>query len=626
MRRGISVGIAPLKVAIFFFFAAAACRWTSFSLYAQTVAAEALLEMAEEGLSEETAQNFIAEVEYLTRHPADLNGATRETLERLGVLSVFQTESLLEYIKDYGPILSWNEVGVVDGITADAVALLQQFFTLGKPAGTQRGTMELRSRCRYSQLHRGIGQYNRVSFSEGGLTGGALLESDAGEMPLMDFKSMYLAYSDGKGTFLLGDYSACFGQGLSLWSGFSLTSVSSPSSVMKRGRGIMPYRSCCESNYFRGVAASRKMGCVAVSLIFSAAPVDAAVKDGKYTSLATDGLHRTVTEKLKKGAMREYLGAADVTFSRNRLKAGVTLAAYGYNRGNGRKVQEYNRYQMYDGLWGNASFNLLWSVGHLRTFAEVALDMGLRTAALAGVVWSPSYGFEVSVTGRHYPYNYIASHAGAWSRSSAVANQSGLLCACQIRPNENLAVNLSSEMVHFPYSRFRVSGPSDAVWSSAAIQWEKGLWRWSVRDNFKWQSQDGSQRHSLKGMVGVKGAWCGLSCRMSSSVVKLPERELQCGFALGLDAETKFCGGRMSVKGGVTYYNTPDYDTRVYIYEPDLPGVFLANCHYGKGLAPRLVAEYRPSKNRRYMAKVSRADALSAESPIAAAVQVDFSF
>ena len=80
---------------------------------------------------------------------------------------------------------------------------------------------------------------------------------------------------------------------------------------------------------------------------------------------------------------------------------------------------------MYDGLYGNLALSALYSMGHCRLFGEAALDLKGTPAALAGIVWSPSYNFENSLLLRAYPKEYIASHGGAYSSLSTVSNQYG---------------------------------------------------------------------------------------------------------------------------------------------------------------------------------------------------------
>ena len=552
-------------------------------------------QMVEDGASEEQVEDYLQQ----SSVPLDLNAASRRALEECGLFTPFQVAGLLEYRTDYGALLSLQELQMIDGFSKEFVERIAPLVTLG--GGTAGGGalhLEARSRYKYKCGVEGIHQYNRVLAEKGRWKAGLLAESDAGEIPLVDYLSGYLGYNHGGWSLLAGDYSACFGQGLVVWNAFSFTGASSPASVLRRPRGIVPYKSADENLGFRGLAASRELGRRWFLTAFaSAAGVDAKVTGDGYTSLPATGYHRTIYEKGCKNAMREYITGANATFRAGLLQAGVTAVAYTYSQPNARKVMPYNQLQMYDGWMGNVSADLLLSVGHWRFFGEAALSANLKPAAVAGAVLSASYNFEASALLRYYDKAYIAPHAGAYSTISSVSNQAGAVLSLLWRPVRGLLLTSFTEAVHYPGVRYRIDAESSAVYEKLRAEWKLKAWTVSLQDNFSWQSYSGQSRHSFKAAVKMEAGPWKASLRAGAVVLAeggvsqsgraASQGNTSAGWALSASASRTFAGGRFTAQLGTAYYDAPTYDTRVYLFESDLPGNFSLQYYYGKGIAAR---------------------------------------
>ena len=117
---------------------------------------------------------------------------------------------------------------------------------------------------------------------------------------------------------VVGDFSAEVGQGLVLWrgSGFGKgpDAVGGP---VRLGRGLRPYASADETNYFRGAGASISLLPSLTVTAFASRRARDATLDSltlTVTSLAADGLHRTEREQARRGALDETAvgGGAEV--------------------------------------------------------------------------------------------------------------------------------------------------------------------------------------------------------------------------------------------------------------------------------------------------------------------------
>lgn len=562
-------------------------------LVAQDIEGE-IEQMAEAGIPEEAVEEYLQQRSERSR--INLNTASREALERSALFTPFQIASLLEYRGDYGAILTLQELSMVDGFGDGFAAKIEPFVALygGDNTGAAKTSLQVRSRYRYKGGVEGIHQYNRILFERGGLKAGVLLESDPGERLLTDYIGAYAGYSKGRWSVLLGDYSACFGQGLALWNAFSFTSAAQPASLMRRARGIVPYKSANECSALRGVAVEYDMSRnFRLAMFASAAGVDARVEEGGYTSLPVTGYHRTIAEKAARDAMREYLFGGNLSWRGEWFNAGVTALAYTYSKHNARKVTDYNQFQMYDGWMGNLAADAVVSRGHWRLFAEAALSANLKPAAIAGAVLSASHNFEASASVRYYDKGYIAPHAGAYSTISSVSNQCGAVVSLMARPLKGLLVTSFSEAVYYPSPRYRVETPSGAVYERLRVEYTSGRWSVSAQDNYVWQSSDNSHKHSLK--LAVKGEWGRWKGSVRSGAVLLRrDGEISEGVALSASVDREFGRMRHSAAAALSFFSTGGYDTRVYLYEKDLPGSFSSQYYYGKGIAARCMVKIKP--------------------------------
>ncbi|MBR0534037.1 MAG: helix-hairpin-helix domain-containing protein [Bacteroidales bacterium] len=578
----------------------------SFLLAVQSVLAQDVMrgieDLLEQMQGEETGaspESLVQWYEDLLRNPLNINAATRSQLEQLQVLSLFQIESLLEYREEYGDILSLTELAAVDGFGKEMVDALSPFIILGAGEAEGAGTYsEVRSRVKWKTSQEGLYRYARYLGGAGRFSYGATFESDAQESLFPDFISAHLKYDAGRFKLLLGDFTASYGQGLAMDKSFSMSALGSPAAILKRRNDFRAYTSSGENDALRGLAASLDLGSRGrLQAFFSAASLDATVTDSTYSSLPATGYHRTDFQKAQKNALHEFVGCVNYTFETDVLQLSLTATAYGYDRKNARRVQEYNRFQMYDGLFGNIALSALYSTGHCRIYAESALDRRGTPAALAGTLWSPGYGFEASVQLRYYPKEYIANHAGAYSSLSTVSNQYGFLANILARPADGLTITAMCDAAYHPHVRYRIDTPSFVAKVKARCEYAADSWSASLQDNYAFKDYEDSHRHLLKLSAVLRpSSRLSLSgrgdCVLLFAGDKAQDRrgyrlERGLGASLGIDWRA---AERLALWGGAAYFDSPSSSTRIYACEKDLPQSFSVVSYGGRGVAASLLA------------------------------------
>lgn len=532
--------------------------------------------------------------EQLLRQPLNLNAATRLQLEETGLLTLFQVESLFAWRERYGAVRSATEWALVEGFSPETVARLQPFFSLGDPAARQQAAQTYTAKFRKKWKQAGFSLTTKAQYESQSLSLSAVLDNDPKER-FPDFISLSARYNG----FYAGDFTARFGQGLVLWKSFSLTAFGTPSAASRRGGGLQAYHSTDESNFFRGVGWSGglgrptgrgRLGQWTMSAFISRNAVDARLVDGRYTSIATDGLHVSEMEKAKRHTMHEYVAGGNVTLTRGRWRFGVTGVAYAYDHPNGRKVQDYNRYQQYDGLWGNLGADVYGSLGSLRVFGEAAVDAHGAPAVLAGALWSPSYEFETSLTFRCYAPSYIATHAGAYTSLSSVSNQVGGAWAAQLIQGR-WTLRANADLAWYPWKRYRQ---------------EAGTWGFKGRIQLLRSFTGGAEAEvQLAWSSRLKGR-LRLSLPAGDAWQLTVRSDANLGGAAGYADVRWRPSRRWDLSARMTLWRTRDWDSRICFYERGLPQSFLVENYSGKGIGAYLTARYAPTRNVEMWMKIQQ--------------------
>ena len=302
----------------------------------------------------------------LSLNPVNINRGKLDDLLQIPGVNLKVARAILDY-RETKPLESIQELLEVPGIGPATYSRIQPYVTIGRPAERfrdmymrpeywftnrklevfsryQRDLQESDGYNRPDSLGGYMGSpmkyYQRIRMSSKHLSVNLTQEKDAGE-PLngvsdFDFISGHLALTDnGKlNELVVGDYSLSFGQGLVLWSGGAFGKGREVvGTISKNERGIKPYTSAQETDFFRGVAASYGDK-IELTGFYSERPRTATVIGVDTTRFpSSSGFHRTYNEISRKNNIYQM-----TTGGRLRLQSSVGLIGVtGY----------YNRFSSY---------------------------------------------------------------------------------------------------------------------------------------------------------------------------------------------------------------------------------------------------------------------------------------
>lgn len=309
---------------------------------------QAILQLSGVSCIEELAEDEMQRYESLAAHPVDLNLAGRSRLLSTGLLTPFQVASLLDYRERSGAILSWTELGLVDGFLPERVQALQHFFVLGSPetAPGQRPDRRFRQTLTAKATVRTDGEAAgglkyEAAFGERAVLYGTLRNQYGRSWPPQGTVSAAIYGRRVLGQLIVGHFNARFGQGLVQWSGFQLSGYDQPGALRKNGTGLSPTSSYSPS--LMGVAADWHFGAWRLSTAYS------------------------------------WLGNRPIL---NLCRTGRTLSASLTATGDA------------------ASLECRASLPGWSLFGEAACSWQGQWTGVAGTVWTPAYGHKAGLLGR----------------------------------------------------------------------------------------------------------------------------------------------------------------------------------------------------------------------------------
>lgn len=317
----------------------------------------------------------------------NINAMSRPELDGLHLLTPFQIESLLEYRDLWGDILSSAELSLVDGFSDDDVAALSAVVTFElAPSSSGRAKQSASLRYRKPYKKKGSALTAKYELAGGEFDCGIVVDNDPGEKS-PGFFSAYARY----GGALVGDFKACFGQGLALWKGMTFNSLGEPSAIIKRESGIQGYKSSDKESNLRGIAYSGRWGGFSASAF---------------------------------AAVDKRIAGANASLKYGSWKIGTTVVS-------GMSKDRES--------WANGSVDFYGSIGGVRLFGELATNEKFSPAFRMGAVWRPLYTLEVGAAAWVYAPAYKAPEA-----VPSIKDQTGMELSARYSPgrwkfNANLA-------------------------------------------------------------------------------------------------------------------------------------------------------------------------------------------
>ena len=563
-------------------------------------------------------------LEQLASHPFDINRCSREELEQLPFLSTQQVMDIQEYLYRYGPMRSLGELRMVRSLDHPQLALLPFFVYVDSEAAEPRyehfprldsllhhskqtlnATLRLPFYERKGDQNGYLGYPYRHTLRyelSGGnyLRLGLVAAQDAGEPFFQagngwgyDYYSYYLQLRKlgHLDHLVVGRYKLSTGMGLVLGQSFQLGKLATLQNLGRSVSTIRPHASRSEADYFQGAAATIKapLSPFALSVFASYRPIDATLtKEGDAQTLLTDGYHRTPVEMAKKGNTHIAAGGAHLLYQKGGLRLGATAVYSQLDRELKPQRQTlYRRHYAHGRHFLNTSIDYGYTHYRFSLSGETATDAHGALATINTLSYQPSARLSLMALQRFYSFRYTSLYGHAFADGSHTQNESGVYVGATWNPLAHLRLQGYADYAYFPWARYGVSQSSHA-WDfllQATFQYRQ--WTLTARhrshlrqkDNTKKTALVANDSHQERLSIAYSRHRWTLKTQADFSHVACPQTE----YGWLLSQHASWTGSKLQASALVGLFHTDSYQSRIYLYERQLPHEFYFPSYYGYG-------------------------------------------
>ncbi|MBO4825667.1 MAG: helix-hairpin-helix domain-containing protein [Prevotella sp.] len=575
----------------------------------------------------ETMERTYDALTELQQSPIDINHATREDLERLVFLSDQQIEDLCAYLYHYAPLKSLGELAMVESLDPERRQLLQQFVYVADEPATRhfpslhnilkygRNDLMLTAKIPFYKRQGDDDGYLgypyrhdlRYTFSYGNyVKAGFVGAQDAGE-PFFanrnkggyDHYSFFLLLRQmgSLKTLALGHYRLNFGMGLVMNTDFQLGKQTTMMSLSRNRQALRAHSSRTEADYLQGAAATvRLTDALDITLFASCRPIDATLTADStaIATIVTTGYHRTQSEMDKKHNSTQTTTGGNISFRQNGWHIGATAL---YSRLD--KPLQPNTNTLYRRYYarGNNFWNVSTDYGYTSRRITFSGETATGDCHALATINSLSIRLNEQLTAialqRFYSYQYYALYARSFSDGGHVQNESGIYASLVWQPTRQLLLSAYTDYAYAPWARYGISKPSHAWDYCLSAAYTQGSFAIDARYRLRRRQHDNDDNTALitynEHRARLTLAWQTATLSLHTQA-DAALRQGRHGWMVSQRAQTAI-GSRLKLHASLAYFNTDDYDTRLYLYERGMTYSFSFPAFYGQGIRYAAMAQ-----------------------------------
>ena len=577
-------------------------------------------------------------VQYIT-NPINLNTADVSELNQLRILTPIQIKNFILYRTLFGKLVDLYELQAVPGWDIGIIQKIRPYVNVSLQISI---TNTLKSRLRQGdhsilirlsqvpERSKGylIDSSTATNFYPGSpqkllvrykyafkniLQFGMVAEKDAGEQFFkgkqkqgFDFYSAHI-FARKIGiikSLAIGDFTVNLGQGLTQWQSLAFKKSVDVINIKREADILRPYNSAGEINFHRGIGITLAKKNWQFTVFGSYKNIDANFvadtsqsQDDFISSLQTSGYHRTKSETADKGIQRQLALGGNFSYRYKRLHLGINAVQYKFKLPLIKSDEPYNKYALTGKRFGNYSFDYSYTFKNLHFFGEAAFTAGFNKAFINGLIISASSRVDLSLLYRNISKSYQSLYTSAFTESTYPANEKGLYAGISIRPNNFWRIDAYTDFYKFPWLRYRVDAPSTG--SDYLIQLNyKPNKQLEIYTRYHSESKAinvNTNQLTLSPVIQQpKKNWRTQVSYKINTVITLRNRteivwfdkngqSASQGFLTYFDFLYKPMLKPLAGSLRLQYFETEDYNSRLYAYENDVLYSFSIPVFYDKG-------------------------------------------
>lgn len=585
----------------------------------------------------------------LEEHPIDINTATREDLERIPFLTSQQVEDLQAYVYQYHGMRSVGELSLIESLDPTRQHILPYFISFSHSDAEQtfpsfrdiirHGKHELLASAKipfydrkgdengylgYKYRHSIRYDFHFGSYVRAGIQGA----QDAGE-PFFanrnetgyDYYTYYIVLRKlGRLKALaLGQYKLRFGMGLVLNNDFGFGKQATLGNLGRNGNSIRAHSSRSQANYMQGAAATVSLTRqIDLTAFFSSRHIDATLnnEDGSIRTILTTGYHRTESEMERKNNATQTAMGGNVRWTSGGFHVGLSGLYTRLNRElKPNTAQRYRRYDPSGRDFWNASVDYGY-ICHRFTFnGETATGDSHAFATINSLSFNASRTLSLMALQRFYSYKYYSLFSSSFSDGGKVQNESGIYVGANWQPGNHLTVMAYTDYAYFAAPKYQVSASSHSWDNMISAVYDNDRLaiaaRYRIRTRQKDRSGDATailtnditQRFRLS--VTLRSRQWNAKTQFDMT----HNRHEATSFGWMASENIEWTPVRtVRLVANIGYFDTKDYDSRIYTYERSLLYSFSFPAYFGRGIRYAVFARADIGRRLMLIAKCGTTD------------------
>lgn len=575
------------------------------------------LDTEESGLTGEQLTQFL---EDLAANPVNINSAEVSELLQIPGFNLLIARSVIESRKQK-PFESINELQNVKGIGIVTFNRMRPYVTIGGTSERfkdfytspsywlsgnrvevisrlQQNLQEQEGFKRPDSLGGYIGNslkyYQRLRMQSNHLSINLTQEKDAGEslngITDFDYNSWHLSLTENGNlkSLVVGDYSLSFGQGLVLWTGGAFGKGREVTgTISKNERGLRPYGSAQETDFFRGAAATYGEK-IQLTTFYSDRPRTASIIAGDTTRFpSTGGFHRTQSEIDRRNNISQK------TFG-GRIKADTPIGLLGLTAyqtefnsyiGKGNSLSDLYAFEGSSNSVLGMDYRGL--IGNSLVFAEAGRSQNGGLGGVAGIEAPIGLSTDIALLYRNYQKDFQSfMGTGFGETSGAPNNEVGFYLGLKHRLKKGYVLSGYMDQYKFNAPRSGTTQPSTGFDILGLIEGEITsnldaylLLRNEIKDDEYVILNETGREERILGKEKRTSVRLQTEYQVSRKIrlrsrgelvrYQSPGESLETGFLVFQDLRLQL-SKKIQLDTRVTIFDTDSFNTRVYQFENDL--------------------------------------------------------
>lgn len=598
--------------------------------------------------------DVIASLNYYIDHPLNLNNATREQLQEIGLLTDVQINDLLLHRKQFGKLISKYELQVLKYWDLSTIQLILPFIKIDDKLdqvhvslkeALKYGKFELF--LRYQTIPEPKAGYERVPDSvllssnkyyhgnadryytrfrysyRTNISVGFTAEKDPGEQFFrgsqkqgFDFYSAHAYYKGGKYLrgIAVGDFQVQIGQGLNFWSGYAFNKTADVANIKKNAQALRPYTSVDENRFMRGVGIDLGYKNWSLTLFGSQKKVDGSVVSDSLldefefvSSINLSGLHRTNSEIARKHTLTERIIGSNVRYQKGGFQAGVAAISQGYTSPFNRDTLPYSQFDFRGKSLTSFSADYSYVWRNMNFFGEYARSYEQKDhAILQGLIIALDARASLSLLYRNYGKAYHTFYNNAFSEGSRTQNENGLYMGLRLKLSSAWSINTYYDVFQASWLKYQLDAPSSGheFLFQPSYKPNKQL---EIYARFRQQLRQKNSRDSDGTITPIEDVFqrnyrLNLSYQISEAItlksrieyvtIHRPSNTPEKGMLFTQDILLRPKSSPIDIAFRYALFDTDSYDSRLYSFESNALYVFSVPAYYYQGSRAYLMVRY----------------------------------